>query len=143
MKARFLTRHNALWMLLIAAVLMMRAMVPQGWMPDVSAHSLFAIKPCPTQFVLPEAPVQMSGHHHHTEMPDAGSPIDHSDHSEHFAGEPCALSGFGMPALAGEDFAEVSAPLVGPEAFDRSQSDAIVLARRRTLPPARAPPLSV
>ncbi len=140
-----MTRNSAMrrysgWFLLIAAALMMRAVVPQGWMPDTNTHSLFAIKPCPAQFELPEAPVQASGHHDHMAMPDAGS---HTEHTAHFAGEPCALSGFGMPGLAGEDFAVLSAPLAGPEAFDRSQSDAIFLARRRTLPPARAPPVSV
>jgi hypothetical protein len=141
-----MTRDSAMrrysgWFLLIAAALMMRALVPQGWMPDTGSHSLFAIKPCAPELMLPDAPMQMSSSHHdHMDMSGAGQ---HSDHSEHFAGEPCAFSGFGMAGLAGEDFAILSDPLPVTQEFGRVQSDAIAVARRRTLPPARAPPLSV
>ena len=131
-------RRHAGWMLLIAAALMMRALVPQGWMPDGDAEGFFAVKPCSSAWTLPEEPMQMSGHHSHEDMGDAGHG---GDHSEHLASDPCAFAGFGMPGLTGEDFAVLAAPLLAPQTFDRTRSDAIVVAQRRTLPPARAPPL--
>ncbi len=128
-------RRHAVWMLLIAAALMMRALVPQGWMPDSDGEGVFAVRPCSSAWALPEEPMQMSAHAGHEEMGGAG------DHSEHLAADPCAFAGFGMPGLAGDDFAVLTAPLLAPQPFDRTRSDAIVVAQRRTLPPARAPPL--
>ncbi len=140
MTRKSIMRGRAGWILLIAVVLMMRAMVPQGWMPDSNAQSLFAFKPCPEVIVAPESPVQMSAHHDHMDMADAG---EHGGHSEHFSHEPCAFSGFGMPGLTGDDFAVLSVPLQQAQVYDRAQADAITLARQRTLPPARGPPLPV
>lgn len=129
------------WVLMLALVLVMRVFVPQGWMPDGAGDNFFTIKPCPTQWTLPDAQARMSGHHAHEGMADIEDGADHGDHAEHSVIDPCAFAGFAMPALAGGDFAILPAAVLGPQFFDRARSDTIVLAWRRTLPPARAPPI--
>lgn len=145
---------------LILAALFMRALVPQGYMPDASSDHIFAIKPCPIQ----AGELSHDDHSSHDmamdmDMSDHSAHADHSmhgaqaamadqshsaeDHSDHQAPAPCSFAGFALAAMAGDDL--IALPRIYPavQHYDRDRSDIIILARRRTLPPARGPPVSV
>jgi hypothetical protein len=144
MSRRSIPLRNALAMLLLAAALGMRVLVPQGWMPDAQSDSIFAVMPCPDQGGVPQAGDDM-GHHDHMAMMDHGGAHDvdaDPQHAGHQSSEPCSFSGIGLAALSGNDFPVIADRLPFAQHFDRTRNDAIVVASRRTLPPARGPPLT-
>ena len=71
--------RSYLTLLLLAAALFLRALVPAGWMP-ASTGGVFAIEPCPA--AGPQPMIDMAGHH----MMPAGHG---SSHKEHPGGDAC------------------------------------------------------
>ena len=91
---RRLLQYRALAAWLIAAALLMKMLVPAGWMTD-SSGGAFAIELCsgygPATSVAAEPPMATHGHHH-----------EHgADHGK--AEQPCAFAGLAAPALGGAD----------------------------------------
>lgn len=113
---------------MLAAALLLRILVPAGFMPMAATDGTITIRICSgTQ----DGPTTM-------EMPIPGLPAGHGDHQKPVRAEmPCAFAGLAMPMLSGAD------PLLLALAI----AFAIALASRivQPVPPARAlylrPPL--
>ena len=83
---------------LLTCAMLIRLAIPQGWMPDASAHG-FAIKPCPG-VVEPSAPEpvhKMHGAHHETARHD---PAKHDPAKQ----MPCDFAGAVHAAAPAEPF---------------------------------------
>lgn len=131
----------AVWTLLLA-VLVMRALVPSGWMPDFEGASGFNIRICGPADIAPgDAPEPMA-HAMHGEGPV------HDPHAEHDAdaahmGAPCMFSGFAnaAPPPDAPTLASVAMPVAPVRTVEPLR---IALIRARFLePPAHAPPVHV
>lgn len=128
-----------MWLLLLA-VLLLRAVVPQGWMPDTDASGRLVVRICDGAGAMvlprPDAP-QMHGAHH------GGGHGEHADHGSggDDAHDQCAFAGLSAPAASAPPVL-LPAPLPPvayftaprPETGLRTQSTALP-------PPARAPPV--
>lgn len=86
-----LLRHRLLAAWLVAAALLMKVLVPAGYMASVSAGSI-TVEPCPG-YHPPKMVVAMPGMTHH--------PDQKGQHGK--AEMPCAFSGLSAPSLAGVD----------------------------------------
>lgn len=112
-----------LW-LLLAAALFMRAVLPQGYMPERAADGTIAVALCGSDAV-------------HL-IPLAGESDEDSERAE----PPCAFAGLAAPAVAPTAFAELSAPALAAAAFAQGFGAPVPAACARLLPPATGPPLA-
>ena len=119
-------------MLICAATLLLRLLVPSGYMIDrVSGH--FTITIC-SGIAAPAVTTAMPGMH--GEMPDHGKPGDHGK-----AEMPCAFSGFSAAALSATDPLQLAALIVfimGAVFARRTLPPCVAWAYLR--PPLRGPP---
>ena len=123
---RQLVKHRFTAALIIAAALLMRLIVPTGYMLDAS-HGAITVELCsgtgPMRMVMPG-----------TAHPDGGK-----DHSK--AEQPCAFAGLAAPALGGADpiLLAVAVALI-MAAASRSVASAPPVRRVFLRPPLRGPP---
>lgn len=90
---QYLLRHRAVAVWLVALALLMRVLVPTGYMLGMSAGSI-TVELCSGHGAMPmPMPMPMPGMAHH------GG--DRSDHGK--AEQPCAFSGLSAPSLAAAD----------------------------------------
>ena len=127
-------RTGQLWTLLLAALLL-RALVPQGWMPDSNAGG-FAIRICDGAgaLVLPDPTPEMGAHHggHHGQHDDRHGDIGH---------EQCSFAGLSAPMASPPPALEVP-PLAPHVAYLVPLRPSAPARTSISLPPpARAPPL--
>lgn len=111
--------------LLLAAALFMRAVMPAGYMPERGNDGTIAISLCNSDGVL-RIPVKDAG-------PD--------DDAEHRSAPPCAFAGLGDPLATPPELPQLAL-------FEHFEHSFAAIAERlalsghgRVLPPARAPPL--
>ncbi|WP_294321440.1 hypothetical protein [uncultured Sphingomonas sp.] len=100
----FLT-HNALAALVIAVALLMKAVVPAGFMPML-VEGRVVIALCSGFGPVPPiaAGSAMAGMHHGTAMDAAHGAHDRKDGGQHDnKPQPCAFSGLSAPSLGGAD----------------------------------------
>jgi hypothetical protein len=109
-------------LLMIAAALFLRTLVPAGWMPSATG-GLFAIEPCPAA-EPPPAMTHGSGHHHS------------SSHGSQHDGGDCAFS----PLLAGFTSFAVAGLPAGPLPQDEAAPPQSFVVLLKTGPPALPPP---
>ncbi|QAY77549.1 DUF2946 family protein [Sphingosinicella sp. BN140058] len=128
----FLLQHRALAAFVLAGALLMRVLVPSGYMPTIH-HGAVAIVPCsgagPVTIEAHAAVAHGSGHHGDEQKPHEGSQ------------GPCLFSSLAAPALAGADpFLIVAAFLfVMVQALRVAQQPPVTRASRLR-PPLRGPP---
>jgi len=135
-----------LWTLL-AAVLIMRALVPMGWMPDFAAGDGFGVRICGPADIAPRATPEIApaptGHGSHAMPGDAEADAAHTDHESEAAHSsiPCMFSGFANAATPPD--APTLVALALPQPPLRSvEPERIRLTRARYIrPPGRAPPV--
>ncbi len=124
---RALLRRNAgVALALLAVALLVRAAVPQGWMPE-TAHGTISITLCTAA-----GAVQMH------------LPGKHEPSPDHERGQqPCAFGGLAHASTPPEPGAVL--PLPGPvaEQYVRAYTHFILAQAARQMPPARAPPARV
>ncbi len=124
-----LTRHAWLAASLAAAALVMKLLVPAGFMPVASAHAV-TIQPC-SGFGPERVMAAMPG-------------MDHSDHgktSHQGKDMPCGFGGLSMPTLAGADIVLLAAAIAYVMAIGiRAESACRVSAAPHLRPPSRGPP---
>jgi hypothetical protein len=123
---RLILNHRTLSAWLIACALMMKILVPGGFMPVVSAGAMTI------QICAGTAPVKMA-------MPGMAH---HQDKSDHQAREmPCAFSGLSAPSLAAADMVILALAIVFilGRVF-RSKQRSPVAAPAYLRPPLRGPP---
>ncbi len=109
--------------LLLAAVLLVRALVPQGYMAERDAGGTIAVKVCGAGHVI-QVPL---GNDEAPAADDRGSP-------------PGAFAGLGIPVLPAMP-AELSVPPAVEAVFASPSIDARPAAVLRSRPPARGPPV--
>jgi|GEM_PF-813093 len=147
-----------LWALL-AAVLVMRALVPSGWMPDFTGADGFSIRICGPANIAPKAthgnvsaPKAMAAHAMHSDAaPDSSHgnhqpPEDNGAHADHDADPahssvPCMFAGFGnaTPPPEAPTLVALALPLAPLRSVEPAR---ILLSRARYIqPPGRAPPV--
>lgn len=112
-----------LW-LLLAAALFMRALLPQGYMPERAADGTIAVALCGSDGIhlIPLA--------------------DESDDDSQRAEPPCAFAVLTAPAVAPPAFAELAAPALAAVAFAKTFAAPAPTPAARLLPPATGPPLA-
>ena len=114
-----------LW-LLLAAALFMRAVLPQGYMPERSADGSIAVAVCGSDGV------------HLIPLEGRGIPDDDRPRAE----PPCAFAGLGTLAAPLPAGFELAMPAPAERAFAATLAAVSVAAAPRLLPPARGPPLA-
>lgn len=121
---------------LIALALLVRAIVPTGWMPEVE-HGSIAIQPCPSSWALSRpAPVPAALSHHDT----GHSMDDHDEHDRPSESENCP---FGVVSSGSANLpVEAALPTVlgGYTHFHSALAEEAELRRERSPSLARAPP---
>ncbi|MET0250691.1 MAG: DUF2946 family protein [Novosphingobium sp.] len=128
---RHLLQHRGVAALILLAALMMRVLVPVGFMPVID-HGAVTIILCPS--AVPQ--VQTHG----MEMPGSAHHSDgkHSGKSE----APCVFSGLSAPALSGADAVLLVAALLFAMMVATRTPDRRPFARApRLRPPLRGPPV--
>ncbi|MEG3089124.1 DUF2946 family protein [Sphingomonas sp. PB4P5] len=122
--------HRLLAMWLIAAALLMKVIVPAGFMPIVSANGI-TIELCsgfaPTKMVM-----AMPGMTHHQDKPAQGKDL------------PCAFSGLSTPSMAATDplLLAIALAFILATVF-RVMASARVSLPAFLRPPLRGPPVSL
>ena len=117
-------QHGMVWTLL-ACALLMRAMVPAGWMPDFERSDALTVKICGSASGMV------------IRIGDAEPQQDRAHRDK-----PCTFAGMGKDALLSPAmFADVAAP---PPAGQRVATLAPIFLQRlhRERPPGRAPPVA-
>lgn len=114
--------RGLLW-LLLAAALVMRVLVPQGYMPERDDAGTIIVKVCGAGHVL-AIPL------------DQGDVPDTEDRGQ----APCAFAGLGTPALPPAAVAGLAVPAAAGSAFIPAAADVPRLVARLVHPPARGPP---
>lgn len=123
--SRTRSHRTCLW-LLLAAALFLRAVVPQGYMPERSTAGSIALTLCNSDGVW-LVPLNHDG--------------DKPDKSGQRADPPCAFAGLGAPAVP-PPASEALPPLAPvPLAFAPAPDAPEQSGQPRLLPPARGPPL--
>lgn len=114
-------------MLLIAAALLMRALLPGGYMLDQNRAGDLVVGVCnsETMLVIP--------------MKD-DVPASDEDANK---GDPCAFASLADSATPPDPLARPALPQVAEAAYDATRARALSPASRNDLPPARGPPLTV
>jgi len=136
MKGAFrIARHVAF------VALVVRALVPVGWMPD--AHGLTI---CPDGAPVQQASIAKPMHHHGAHMHHAGAPMDHGDHgkapAQHGRHDICPFAA--APHLASVPvLPQLALPAVHAFAAATNQDYAHSISTRFTPQSPRAPPLTV
>jgi hypothetical protein len=128
---RFISVRPGFAAFLVAAALLLRVLVPAGFMPNIS-HGKVEISLC-TGY----GPAKVMA-----AMPGMGGK---SDRPQHRGGEmPCAFAGLAMPGLAGADPIQLAAAIAIITATSLFLV-ALLVARHepRLRPPLRGPPLAV
>ena len=132
-------RTGQLWTLLLAALLL-RALVPQGWMPDSDAGG-FTIRICDGAgaLVLPDPTPAMGAHHR---AHQSGHQADHDERHGDTGHEQCSFAGLSAPMASPPPALEV--PTLAPHVVYLVPLRPSASARISTSlpPPARAPPAS-
>lgn len=124
---QILLRHRALAMLLLAAALCMKALVPAGLMVGEARHT-FTILVC----------ADATGDHGPRQVTVPGTPAKAPAHDS------CPFSTLGFAALGGADPVQLAAALAFVLALGFIATPALRLARRAHLsPPACGPPAAV
>ena len=125
-----LLRHRLLAAWLVAAALLMKVLVPAGYMASVSAGSI-TIELC-SGYGPQKMVVEMPGMTHH--------PDQKGEHSK--AEMPCAFSGLSAPSLAGADplLLAVAIAFVILTVFRIAARPALPGAPSYLWPPLRGPP---
>ena len=114
-----------LW-LLLAAALFMRAVLPQGYMPERTDGGSFAVVVCG------------SGGTHLIRLGGAADQPQERQRAE----PPCAFAGLGTGTVPPSEWAAPLAPAALPIAFAEASTAFAPAAPHRLLPPARGPPLA-
>lgn len=132
-------RRGALFSLLLAAVFVMRIVVPSGWMPVADASG-FHIRPCSgwTSRPKPEPAGQL--HLHHGGHQGNADKKPTQEHEANHSGQPCAFAGLGMAFLDAPDLPSISAlpfEVLTPEILPSTASAQRLAAPP---PPATGPP---
>lgn len=113
--------------LLLAAALLTRAFVPQGYMPERSERGVIAVKLCTSDGVWLV-------------------PIDRKDgdprHEGKRADQPCAFAGLAPATVPPSGLPAPVPPAPAAISYVRAQSPPAPLAAPHLRPPARAPPLA-
>ena len=127
MTSRPQSRRNALCLLLIAAALMMRALLPGGYMLERSGAGDLVVGVCNSsaQLVIPM-------------KKDAPAPNDDSG-----KGDQCAFASLADSATPPDPLARPALPQVAEAVYDATRARALSPASRHDLPPATGPPLTV
>ena len=139
---RQIGHHPRFAALILAAALMLRLLVPAGFMPDVSSGRI-AISICTGYGPAPMTPMTMPGH----AMAMAGQAM--ADHDSHGSGSdkhrkadmPCGFGGLSAPGLAGADPIQLAVALAF--VFATVPFAKAILGTRRPVrlrPPLRGPP---
>lgn len=123
---RFSPPRNALCLLLIAAALMMRAMLPGGYMLDQNRAGDVVVSLCNSdiQLVIP--------------MKDDAPASDEGGRDQ-----PCAFASLADSATPPDPMARPALPHLAQAAYDATRARAMAPALRHDLPPATGPPLTV
>jgi hypothetical protein len=113
-------------MLLIAAALLVRAAIPQGWMIENQAAGGITIAVCNSDMTvtIPFKP----GH----------APKQQDDNK----GDPCAFAGHQSAATPPDGLAPLPLPLLAPAAYDATRAHALSPESAPNLPPATGPPVT-
>lgn len=121
--------RNAPWVLLIAAALMLRIAVPQGYMLDQNAAGGIEVSLCNSAgtWVIP--------------MKDGQPQDDKQD--EGVSDRACSFAGHSAPVTPADNGAVLPLPQLALAAFDAVRERALSPVSVRILPPARAPPVTV
>jgi len=116
--------RNLLW-LLIAATLMVRALVPAGYMPASDSSDVLVAKLCNSAQPI----VIKLGREQEPPRADQDKP-------------PCAFAGFGGDAPIGGNFAELADRVPAEQQKVAVLAPLLLQRLARVLPPGRAPPLT-
>lgn len=124
---QYINRTNAFCLLLIAAALIMRAILPGGYMLDKNTAGDLVVSLCnsDTMLIIPM-------------KPDA--PANDADSIK---GDPCAFASLADSATPPDPMARPALPHVAEAAYDAIRARALSPASRNDLPPATGPPLTV
>ncbi len=127
MKVHALGWRQAPWALLILAALLMRVVVPQGYMVDTDQSGGIEITVCNSDgtWVIP--------------MKDTGK--EHEDDGDGTA-KACSFSGHSASATPAEGTAPLPLPQLAEAAFDAMRERALSPTSPPRLPSARAPPIT-
>lgn len=122
--------RTALCLLLIAAALLLRAGVPQGWMAGQGADGGIAITMCNSsaKVVIPMKP----GH-----VPQG------QDEDADLSAKACAFAGHHAAATPPDGIAPLPLPQLAAAAYDATREQALSPDGPRLLPPATGPPATV
>ncbi|WP_010161368.1 DUF2946 family protein [Sphingomonas sp. PAMC 26617] len=134
---RILLRRNALatWMVIAAAVLM-KAIVPAGFMPERTASGI-AVVLCPGMATAPERAGVMPG----MAAPALSPPRKGHDQAPAKPDVPCAFAGLTAPSFGGIDLVLPAIAIAATLAAARLFAPNAPIARRAFLrPPLRGPP---
>ena len=125
---KFLVRHQWLCALLLGAALLVKALVPAGFMPVVS-NGVILVQLCSGQ-----GPQKIA-----IKLPSKGGEQDHDEHKK--AEAPCAFTGLSSPSLAAVDALLLAVALAFILATVFRRPNRLVLRRGTYLrPPAIGPP---
>lgn len=133
-------------MLLLCAAMLVRALVPAGWMPMPDADGIVRLVPC-DGYAPPAQPAKAqstSDHHAHMAHASHGEDRggeDHTNHDGHVPRDPCP---FGLALAHGLDLPGEPPALAAEPMAPALDFPALVAARLIALkslrPPARGPP---
>jgi len=107
--------------LLLAAALLMRAAIPQGYMAEAAADGAVTITVCHSDAVLT-------------------IPLGKKDKGESREQQPCAFASLATGDAPGPDAFDLPLPRATVESFTTAEAPFALAAAARQLPPARAPP---
>lgn len=122
-KANSRERQYGIWLLLVTA-LFMRAVMPQGYMPDAGQQTI-TVKLCHSSAVMTLVLPPKEGHGRSGEGRDQ---------------PPCAFANLAPGALPAADLLALPLPKAVLENFSADEAPFALAAVARQLPPARAPP---
>lgn len=110
-------------LVLLLAALLVRGVIPQGYMAESTAPGVLTVTICHSDAVV-QIPLEKTG-----------APAKSGDPEP----QPCVYSGYG-PAVPPADEASLPLPAVVAEAFTERDAPFALVHAARQLPPARGPP---
>lgn len=122
----FTRMRSANWLLLVAAALLVRALVPQGFMVSEAGDGAIAIAVCNSDVQI-TIPVKGDGDRH-----------EGADN----AAQHCVFAGHQSAAAPPVGTATLPLPQAAHARYDRTREQALSPPSPRRLPPARGPPAS-
>lgn len=128
-------RHG--WFLLAVPALVLRALIPPGFMPVAAEHG-FALEFCPGAAALPPGAALLSAHAHHHHEHGGGHPGEHSSPAHH---APCVFAASALLGPLSSGVAAVAADtpehaVERPDSGARLHVPSIVRAQSPRAPPA-------